>query len=126
MGPQEVKPSGTQADETAVAALQALRFTAPTFESISALWPACLLQRESVFQRKTDGAYFVSVGFQKYCSLGWQLAEYPFLHTPTDMSMEDARDRLQFLHCTFVAGVGVVEGDNKEEFAGVPVKICCL
>ena len=51
---------------------------------------------------------------------------YQFLHTPTDMSMEDARDRLQFLHCTFVAGVGVVEGDNKEEFAGVPVKICCL
>ena len=78
------------------------------------------------FPKENGWGVLCVIRFSKVLQLGVAAGGVPIFAHPTDMSMEDARDRLQFLHCTFVAGVGVVEGDNKEEFAGVPVKICCL
>ena len=118
-----MKASGTLADANAVAALAALQMTESNdFHDLGATWCSCLFLRHSVYRRRKDGAVFVSLGFNKWIALGWQLSEVEgadctFFETP---SQQDARSSLQFLCLTNVASND--DSMELEEFEAIPVE----
>ena len=129
---EDIKPAGTQADETAVAAVAALLASRDSdFQDLAAAWCSAFLQLGQCFRRKADGAVFLSLGFQKWCSLGWRLEpvldrRFPggrqFFHTPPGLQAEDARGRLEFLRCSNLAAGEDDRGE--EEFEGIPCEFC--
>lgn len=127
---QEVKPSGTEADEKAVAAMCALWQSRDFyFGGISDLWKSCTLQRGLLYIRKSDSLVFVSLGFIEYVAVGWGLQRVDskttsrnFYTTPKCTSHNEAKGNLFFLSCTGLSSRNIT--DQTEEFAGVPFKFC--
>ncbi|CAE7273848.1 unnamed protein product, partial [Symbiodinium necroappetens] len=123
-----VKPAGTEADERAVsalAALQALRRNG--FLGADALWAGSLLQRGHLFRQKATHKTFISLGFESYCALGWELATRSFCgHTyfyyAPALTRADAVKQLLFLVCTDLAKDAASAG--REEFEAIPFQLC--
>ena len=125
-----LKKSGTAAEDRSIAALAALRYTRPAnFCGIGGLWPACLLQRERLFWKKSDSTFWLSYGFEKYTALGRKLQEVEqgdpskqFFTCAPELQPSEAPNNLQKM---FNSGVSRGEDDMDEElFEGVPFTAC--
>ncbi len=119
------KPAGILADHRAVAALGALLcLEAKQFVGIGGCWTACLLQKGRIFQRRADSRYFVSLGFQDWAALGWELdyvADRYFVLPPPALPGQSNLQKLQVLVNT---DLGTQADSVNEEFVGVPFKLC--
>ena len=123
-----VKPAGTEADERAVsalAALQALRRNG--FLGADALWAGSLLQRGHLFRQKATHKTFISLGFESYCALGWELATrsfrgHTYFYYAPALTRADAVKQLLFLVCTDLAKDAASAG--REEFEAIPFQPC--
>ena len=127
---QEVKPSGTEADEKAVAAMFSLWKSRDFyFGGICDLWKSCTLQRGLLYIRKSDNLAFVSLGFVEYVAIGWGLERVHsntttknYFTTPNCVTHNDAKGNLYMLSCTGLSSRNIT--DQTEEFAGIPFKFC--
>lgn len=125
---QEVKPSGTEADEKAVAAMLALLQTQGFgYAGLGDLWAGCVLQRGLLYQRKHDCSVFVCLGFMEYVSIGWKMdtindekdgESVQYYRSPTCNQPTEAIGNLQVLTVTGLSGLQ--RTDKNEEFAGIP------
>ena len=126
---QDVKPSGTETDEKAVAALIGImQARAFCYDGVGDLWAGCVLQRGLLYQRKHDMTVFVCLGFVEYIALGWVLepvqtdAEVSdtYYKSPSCNDHQTAVRNLEFLTVTGLSGLE--RTDKNEEFAGIPFK----
>ena len=126
---QDVKPSGTETDEKAVAAMNALLQTQGFgYAGLGDLWTGCVLQRGLLYQRKNDCCVFVCLGFIEYVGIGWMMETIndqgkdnelvQYYRSPICNQPRDAIGNLQFLTVTGLSGLQ--RTDKNEEFAGIP------
>ena len=126
---QNVKPASNLADYKSVAAMIALRQAAPGgFQNITSLWVGQLLQQGLLFHEKLTDTYILSLGFQSYVALGWEVKPLPEDPDYFELTMPETDDachvRLQFFSTVSLAGPPSDSAMNDEEFAGVPFEIC--
>ena len=124
-----MKPASNLADYKSVAAMIALRQAAPGhFQNITSLWVGQLLQQGLLFHEKLTDTYILSLGFQSYVALGWEvkpLGDDPdYFQLTMPETEDDCSVRLQFFSTVTLAGPASDSVMNDEEFAGVPFEIC--
>ena len=71
-----LKPAGQPAEFREVAALTALRTTAPgRFHGLGGVWAGALLQEGLLYKRKADDCTFLSLGFNSHAFILWKVDE---------------------------------------------------
>ena len=73
---ENLKPAGQPAEFREVAALTALRQTsANQFHGLGGMWAGMLLQESHLFKRKSDNAFYLSLGFVNQAFILWKVDE---------------------------------------------------
>ncbi len=125
---ENVKPASNQADYTSVAALLALRDGSTRgFQDLSGFWVGQLVSRGLVFHQKLTDTYFISLGFETWAGLSWELkvvADAPgfFQVSQANLDQKQSSARLQFFTTSSLWSPSALTND--EDFAGVPTKVC--
>lgn len=125
---ENVKPASNQADYTSVAALLALREGSTRgFQYMSGFWVGQLLSCGLVFHQKLTDTYFISLGFETWAGLSWEIKAVEnapgfFQVSEANLDEKQSTVRLQFFTTSSLWSPSALAND--EDFAGVPTRVC--
>ena len=129
----KVKAASHVAEMRSVGAMLALRSTfVENFKNASLVWVGNLMSSGLLFQEVTTGKFILSFGFHSSAGLCWEVApvgpageeDTYFCLSPSNLSLQDARVRLQGFCPTSVWCPSMAV--NEEDYAGVPTEVCFL
>jgi hypothetical protein len=122
------KAAGQGADNRAISATVALDQTSEHgehgFQGLAGTWVTVLLQKCRVFQQRSTGEHFLSLGCMTQAAIGWKLkvvADGVYMVATPGMTVAECQERICFLTTYRLGPKGT---EHEEDFIGIPTTAC--
>ena len=132
---EDVKAASNLSDFRSIAAVVVLRVSATlNFRDCASFWVTRLMNTgPCIFLEKPTGNYFLSFGVQGDAGMSWAVeplgaddSYFCLASRPSETSSREAATRIQFFCTSALWFPNTEEGDNEEQYEGIPTEVCFL
>lgn len=130
-----MKAASNLSDFRSIAAMVVLRVSAAlNFRDCASFWVTRLMNTgPCIFMEKPTGSYFLSFGVQGDAGMSWAVeplgeddSYFRLASAPSETSIREAATRVQFFCTSSLWVPNSTEGDNEEQYEGIPTEVCFL